>query len=35
MERTTDHLCKIVSAGGSIKIDASKRTIDQLCKIMS
>ena len=33
MEKSTEQLCKIVSAGGSIKIDASKRTIDQLCKI--
>lgn len=33
MEKSTEQLCKIVSAGGSIKIDASKRSTAQLCRI--
>ena len=33
MEKTIDQLCQIVGAGGSIKIDASKKTPEQLCKI--
>jgi len=33
MVKDIEQLSQIVQAGGSIKIDASKRTIEQLCRI--